>query len=58
MKRDILKIKFKKNINGCCPAHDDWPNETYSSRRSKKARSREYGIKQSSIKQNYLDSFP
>ena len=40
MKREILKFKLKRNINGCCPGHDDWPDETYRGRKSKKARSR------------------
>ncbi|WP_315768481.1 MULTISPECIES: hypothetical protein [unclassified Bradyrhizobium] len=26
---------------GCCPGHDLYPSETYNSRRSKKARSRD-----------------
>ena len=25
---------------GCCPGHDKFPNETYGSRRSKKARAK------------------
>lgn len=41
MKREILTIKRKKMINGCCPGHDDWPSEAYKSNRSKKARSRD-----------------
>lgn len=41
MKREILNFKFKKTINGCCPGHDEWPDETYASRLSRKARSRD-----------------
>lgn len=41
MKREILEHKRKKKINGCCPGHDEWPDETYSSRLSRKARSRD-----------------
>lgn len=26
---------------GCCPGHDKYPRDTYNSRRSKKARSRD-----------------
>lgn len=26
-------------MNGCCPGHDDFHNESYKNRRSKKARS-------------------
>lgn len=38
MKREIKDIK---RITPCCPGHDDWPSETYKSRRSKKARARD-----------------
>ena len=41
MKREILKHKLASAISGCCPGHDDWPNDTYSNNRSKKARSRD-----------------
>jgi len=41
MKREILNFKRKRLINGCCPGHDDWPNETYRSRRSMRARARD-----------------
>jgi len=44
MKRDILRVKRKKYINGCCPGHDDYPDETYKGRRSKKARARDKKI--------------
>ena len=37
--RDLLKIR--RGDCGCCPGHDKFPNETYNSRRSKKARSRD-----------------
>lgn len=38
MKREIKDLK---RITPCCPGHDDWPSETYNSRRSKAARSRD-----------------
>lgn len=41
MKRDILTIRRRKMINGCCPAHDDWPSETYRNRASVHTRSRD-----------------
>lgn len=41
MKREILGFKREITISGCCPNHDTWPVETYRSRRSKKARSRD-----------------
>lgn len=37
MKRDILNMDRK--VSGCCPGHDRFPDSTYKSRRSKKARS-------------------
>jgi len=40
MKREILNLKLKKIINGCCPGHDDWPDETYKSNLSKRARAK------------------
>lgn len=43
MKRELKDIKRLNMVNGCCPGHDVFPNETYKNRRSKKARSR--GIK-------------
>ena len=42
MKRDILTLR--RGDCGCCPGHDTFPNETYNSRRSKKARSRDKKI--------------
>lgn len=41
MKRELLNHKKKRNVSGCCPGHDDWPEETYRGKRSKKARSRD-----------------
>lgn len=38
MKREI--INYTK-VGRCCPGHDNYPCETYSSRRSKKARARD-----------------
>lgn len=40
MKRDIKRIRL---LRSCCPGHDDFPDDTYKNRRSKKARAR--GIK-------------
>ena len=39
MKRQILSLK--RGVCGCCPGHDDYPNESYNNRRSKKARARD-----------------
>lgn len=45
MKREILNvIPHNWNITGCCPGHDVYPNETYGSRRSKRARARDIKI--------------
>jgi hypothetical protein len=41
MKREIRQLV--SNMDDCCPGHDSYPSDTYSSRRSKKARSK--GIK-------------
>lgn len=41
MRREIERIKLRKHVSGCCPGHDDFPIETYSSNRSKRARSRD-----------------
>lgn len=38
MKREIKNIK--PLCSGCCPGHDEYPDSTYSSNRSKRARSR------------------
>lgn len=40
MKRDLYWAK-PKDIGWCCPGHDTFPDSTYNSRRSKKARSRD-----------------
>lgn len=39
MKREIDTLR--SGHSGCCPGHDDYPTEKYSSRRSTKARSRD-----------------
>lgn len=39
MKREIILAGI--HPGWCCPGHDLYPNETYSSRRSKKARARD-----------------
>ena len=41
MKREILDFEFKKYIDDCCPNHSTWPSETYNSRRSEHAHSRD-----------------
>lgn len=41
MRRQILMVKLHKMIGGCCPGHDEWPDDTYRSRRSKRARARD-----------------
>lgn len=35
--KDVKRLFF---VNGCCPGHDDFPNECYRGRRSIKARSK------------------
>ncbi len=42
MKREIILAGI--HTGWCCPGHDLYPNETYRSRRSKKARSRDKKI--------------
>lgn len=37
MKREIKNIK--PMCSGCCPGHDEYPDTTYKSNRSKRARS-------------------
>lgn len=39
MKREILN--HKPGVTGCCPGHDEFPDDTYKSNRSKRARSRD-----------------
>jgi hypothetical protein len=41
MKREIFTFQQGHNITGCCPGHDTWPNDTYRSNRSKRARARD-----------------
>jgi hypothetical protein len=40
MKREILDHKRQMHINGCCPGHDEYPDETYANNKSKRARAR------------------
>ena len=42
MKREIVEVT---KVFCCCPGHDNFPNETYKSNRSKRARSRDIKIK-------------
>lgn len=39
MKREI--ITRKREVSGCCPGHDQYPDEAYKNRRSVKARARD-----------------
>lgn len=39
MKREVEQLKVLGYP--CCPGHDMWPTDTYSSNRSKRARSRD-----------------
>lgn len=41
MRREILDYYPGDNTTGCCPGHDNYPNQTYRSRRSKRARARD-----------------
>lgn len=38
MKRELKKLK---HVESCCPGHDDWPDQTYKNKRSKRARSQD-----------------
>ena len=49
MKREILN--YRRGDSGFCPGHDKFPTETYSSRRSKKARSRDRKIENQVVRQ-------
>ena len=40
MKREIALVPGALK-SSCCPGHDTWPCETYSNRRSKRARARD-----------------
>jgi hypothetical protein len=39
MKREIYDLE--RYVSVCCPGHDTFPNDTYDSNRSKRARSRD-----------------
>jgi hypothetical protein len=39
MRRELDTLH--KNHSGCCPGHDDFPNDVYRNNRSKRARSRD-----------------
>lgn len=41
MRREIYDIKSAKQMDACCPGHDDWPRGSYSNNRSKRARARD-----------------
>lgn len=41
MRRQIRDMLLGWKVGRCCPGHDTWPCETYSSNRSKRARSRD-----------------
>lgn len=44
MRRELMEQTFGKFVSGCCPGHDVFPNDTYSSNRSKRARSRDISV--------------
>lgn len=46
--RDILKLR--RGDCGCCPGHDKFPNDSYSSRRSKKARARDKQVEHQTVR--------
>lgn len=39
MKREIQNLL--RHVSGCCPGHDKYPDDTYRSNRSKRARARD-----------------
>ena len=41
MRRDIANLKSPRQLDACCPGHDQWPDDTYRNRRSKRARARD-----------------
>jgi hypothetical protein len=43
MRREIEQLWSPRKLDECCPGHDRWPNDTYRSNRSKRARSRDIG---------------
>lgn len=49
MKRDLLN--YRRGDCGCCPGHDKFPDNTYSSRRSKKARHRDRQLENQTVRQ-------
>ncbi len=57
MRRELLTKK--RGLYNCCPGHDKYPGDTYSNRRSKKARSRgkkaEHQYARTIAKQGVLD---
>ena len=48
MKREMMKID--RHVSDCCPGHDTYPNETYSSNRSKRARSRDKKVEHQHVR--------
>ncbi len=48
MNRDILNLR--RGDSGCCPGHDTFPSETYSNRRSKKARARDKQLEHQTVR--------
>ena len=44
MRREIEQLWSQHKLDQCCPGHDRFPNDTYRSRRSKRARARDKGI--------------
>ena len=52
MKREILNFKLHRAIGGCCPGHDDWPDQTYRNPRSKRARSKQTRMEHRVVRAN------
>lgn len=47
--RDLLKLR--RGDCSCCPGHDTFPDHTYNSRRSKKARARDLKTEHQLVRQ-------
>jgi hypothetical protein len=44
MRREIEQLYGPKTLDQCCPGHDEFPNDTYRNRRSKRARARDKAV--------------
>lgn len=49
--RDLIKLR--RGDCGCCPGHDTFPNDTYNSNRSKRARARDIKREHQVVRQIY-----